>query len=351
MSDSQNAIDPHGDESLAESNAAPWMGIHVLSEFVFCPRAGVLSFEMGYGDTGEEQDHVPPLDYLPDFELELIEERLQQEWQEVTKLIGFGFAVGLVLIGATLFVHLLVGILLFAGCGGLTTELVRRGRVILELARRRDLALRAKPHLPDADDEHLQAVNWWALLKAGFCPVEYAGPHRDNDWRLLGRPWRVLEMESLRIPVFRKVWGAAELYPQHFVRMAAYCRVIEQAEGGRSPYGIVLFGQGHDGCTVPNIDAHRERLQEALATARRLIEAVRKDEQAVEPPSSLSVCSGCRLGLPREYVRGATEITANGRMLPVKCTKGADKKNYHSPCGDRFNWVPPHELAAKIGVQ
>lgn len=345
MSDPQHATQSSGDESLVASSDSPWIGIHVLSEFVFCPRAGVLSFEMGYDDTGEEQDHVPPLDYLPDFELELIEERLQQEWQDVGRHLGYGIAVGLVILGATVFVHLVFGVVLFAGGGWLMAKVIRQGKIILELSKRRDAALRAKPHLPDSDSETLQAVNWWALLKAGFTPVEYAGPHRDADWRLLGRPWRVLEMGSLRIPVFRKLWGTPELYPQHFVRMAAYCRVIEQAEGGRSPYGIVLFGHGHDGCTVPNIEVHREKLREALAKARRLVDAVRKEGQTVEAPLSLAVCAGCHLGLPREHVPGKTEITINGRVLPAKCTKGADKKNYHSPCGDRFNWVPPHELA------
>lgn len=348
MSDSSTSA-PTADGSAHA--AAPWIGVHVLSEFVFCPRAGVLTFEMGVEDTGEERDHVPPLDYLPDFELELIEERLQHAWQQVARLTAAAVAVGLVLWGAAVAIDPVFYLVLLASGGWFLKAVIEQGKAIVTHARLREAALHAHPQVPDPESDQLQAVNWWSLLKAGFTPIEYAGAHRDTEWRLAGRPWRVLELGSLRIPVFRKVWGEPELYPQHFVRMAAYCRVIEQSEGGRSPYGIILFGHGYDGCTVPHSEPHRQTLREELDKAGQLLAAVQQHNQRPDTPRSLTVCKGCPLGKPRVHIPGKTEIKINGHVRPAHTTKGTDRKPYHSPCGDRFDWVPPHELAVTKGIR
>lgn len=137
--DAHQAASSFGPADPAASGDSPWIGIHVLSEFVFCPRAGVLSFELGSEETGEERDRVPPLDYLPDFELELIEERLQQEWQSVGRLLLGG--IGALLIVFIVFGFLVRGVfllLLLAGVGWWLGQLVKHGQTIFTLVQRRN---------------------------------------------------------------------------------------------------------------------------------------------------------------------------------------------------------------------
>ena len=92
------------------------------------------------------------------------------------------------------------------------------------------------------------------------------------------------------MPVFRKRKGEAKVFPQHIARMAAYCRVIEKAEGGSAPYGIILFGSGYDGVTVPNSDENRAAFRTALLRARRLVQAVQTGGLMPDIPSRSTVC-------------------------------------------------------------
>ena len=55
-----------------KSNDKPKMiGVHTLSEFVFCPRAGVISHERQNDDAGVDTGFVD-LSYSPDYDLSLI---------------------------------------------------------------------------------------------------------------------------------------------------------------------------------------------------------------------------------------------------------------------------------------
>ena len=77
----------HSDGDMAAQDTTPWIGVHVLTEFIFCPRAGVIAFEQKRIDSGEEIDGAPRLDYLPDFEIELIEAALQKTWSGIWALL------------------------------------------------------------------------------------------------------------------------------------------------------------------------------------------------------------------------------------------------------------------------
>ncbi len=49
------------DTKYPELNAEPgepWIGVHTLSEFAFCPRAGICSHDEASGDDGEELDDL-----------------------------------------------------------------------------------------------------------------------------------------------------------------------------------------------------------------------------------------------------------------------------------------------------
>ena len=335
---------------MAAQDTTPWIGVHVLTEFVFCPRAGVIAFEQRRIDTGEEIDGSPRLDYLPDFEIELIEVALQKTWSGIWALLTWTPPVVLITGIAGFLLDWRLWLILVAFGVWLFRRLFVHLRDVLKLSARLRAARAATPKEPDPDSTESQPVNWWSLLKCGFTPVEYQDPHEDASWHLAGKPWRVLHKGAHRIPVFRKRWGKAEVYPQNVARMAAYCHVIEKAEGSSAPYGIILFGNGYDGVTIPNSAGNQESFRQALTRARRLVEAVQTEGLMPDLPVRSTVCHACRLGLPRVYRKGITDTELDGRQLPAYRTRGEDRRVYHSICGDRFRWVPPHDVAAARGL-
>ena len=54
----------------------PALGVHVLTEFLFCQRAGLLTWEKREPDPGQERD--PHLNYLPDYFIREITEALEE---------------------------------------------------------------------------------------------------------------------------------------------------------------------------------------------------------------------------------------------------------------------------------
>lgn len=339
------------EKDLAAGDATPWIGVHVLAEFVFCPRAGLIALEEKRVDLGEDLERAPRLDYLPEFEVEMIEAELQRVWSGIWLHLTWTLPVVLALgIAGFLFDLRLWLIIILLGSWIFQRLRHRFGQVVV-LSRRLRAANEAVPNQPGPDSSEQQPVNWWSLLKAGFTSVEYEDPHEDAGRRIVGRPIRVLHYDSLRIPVFRKRSGKESMGPQHAARMAAYCHLVETAEGGSAPYGIILFGSGYDGVTILNTDENREAFENALLRVRRMMEAVPIEGAPPEVPPRMTGCTGCHLGRPRVYRKGITDTVLDGRRLPPYRTRGKDRRLYHSKCGDRFRWVPPHERADEKGLR
>ena len=335
---------------LATDNAASWINAHVLAESMYCPRAGMMAFEHKQADRGQELDRSPRLDYLPDFSVEMIEAGLNRASNAVWRSLTWTPPVVLIAIIAGRLDGrpwwlILIPAALFGG-----RWLYRKLCEVVELSRRLRAAHAALPEEPNPDSTQMQPVNWWSLLKAGFSSVEYEDSHEDPDRHFSGRPWRVLHKGSLRVPVFRKRSGKHEVRRQHVVRMAAYCHLLETCEGGQSPYGIVLFGDGYEGLTVPCSGENREAFAQSLDNARTLIEAVRSGGLMPDTPPG-NTCCACPLGRPRVHRPGMTDTHLNGKQVAPFRTRGADQRLYHSPCGDRFDWVPPHESALEKGLR
>src|SRR5262249_24330078 len=165
------------------------------------------------------------------------------------------------------------------------------------------------PREPDPEATEPQPVIWWELLRAGYDPVRLPEPIHSPVSRLTGRPWRILRKGAFQIPVFRvEGEGPDKLYPKHAVRAAAYCALLEQSAGGRSPSPIALFAGAYKGWTLPNSTAARAFLDKALAAARTSL----PPELMIGPPASLGLCAGCPHGAPRPYRRGETETTLFG---------------------------------------
>ena len=336
-----------GIASLVAKGETPHIGVHVLTEFVFCSRAGIVAHESDRDDPGQDLDAAPRLDYLPDFSVRELQDALQKTWSRIWRGLALGIAAGSLVFLVVLQAHwfLAVGVVGIALRPALRW-LWSRFCDVATLQKRLRAAIDAQPNAPDATLMTTQPVNWWSLRKAGFSVLRPEDAYCDSDLRLSGRPWRILQKGSLRIPVFRKRSGENALYPQHRVRMAAYCNLIETCERAESPYGVVLFGDGCDGVTVPHSTGNRQAFHEALLQARQVVESLRSQDPGPDPPRS-TACRECPLGRPVSYVRGQTSTVMYGDAAKPYLTRGSYRRLYHSPCGDRFVWVPPHERAKR----
>ena len=166
--------------------------------------------------------------------------------------------------------------------------------------------------------------------------------------RLSGHPWRVLRKGDVQIPVFR--FGGddpSRLYPKHAVRAVAYCGLLEQATGARSPYAIALLAGTYNGWSLPNSPEARSFFDQVLAAARSFL----SPNVTIGPPASTGICSGCPHGLPRIYRRGESEtILFDGLVRP----RGAQPARGSSITAHAATSSPggrPHDQAVAIGLQ
>jgi len=328
----------------------PVIGVHVLTEFVFCPRAGLCAYEARGEDLGDEI-LAPSVDYLPRYDLHQMEDALQEVKRRIWGLALVGSVVAAATAVLTLFVHPEVIWLGMVGLAFVGWRLLPLFKKAMILAWRQWHCLNAQPKEPDPESTENQRVNWWELLHAGFRSIPYKDNLYDEHWRLAGRPWRVLRRGSQRIPVFRKRRGDAEIRRQHKVRMAAYCHLMVECEAAESPYGIVLFGETYEGVAVANAPGTRKIFHDELVAARLVVRRAEGEGAQPERPANASLCRGCPVGKPFVHRSGVTEYESGGETLDVFPAFGDDGRPYHSRCGDRFGWVPPHEKAVAKGVR
>jgi hypothetical protein len=320
---------------IAANHQTPWIGVHSLTEFMFCPRAGLLAYETD--DTGGQVER-PNVRYLPDWNLAAI----QQSRREATiRLSISSIALTLLaLMGGFQFQQLSGArqLLLLVCIAMLGVAAWRQMRLFCRLTARVRAAKQAVPMMPDAENTDRESVSWWSLLAAGFESVQYKEALRDERLRLAGRPWRVLRNGSLRIPVFR-ITGEPRLRRQHFARIAAYCHLLETCEGCRSPYGVAIFAGTYDGLTVRNSPGSRKAFHDGLVLARSVVR--QSKQRAPAMPTNRNCCLRCPHGYPR------TQAKRPFRALTGYARRGTDGRFYNSVCGDRYQWVPPHEKAIR----
>lgn len=344
----------------------PWIGVHVMTEFLYCPRAGVLAHEHQIDDDAEDDSDAPAnLDYLPLYDLRAIERRLPELRRQLQSVCIRRYIIsGIIICVATMlaltilddkwgippFAVVVVMFLAVLFLGTFSNRAVILRRNIDRLEGARSAATDASPtELPLHFDEN-HPTNWWQLLKAGFESITYKDSLRDEAWRLAGRPWRVLRRGQVRIPVFRKRTGdqpnAQRLFRQHYARMAAYCNLLERVEGAKSPYGIILFGDTYDGVAIPrDTSGAWSALSIGLNNARHYVRANSAPTGVFGVPAHERACHSCHHGKPFVHRRGETEHSRLGVQLPIYGSVGVDGRTYHSACGDRFTWTPPHQKA------
>ena len=335
-------------DRLVAKDDDPRLGVHELSEFAFCPRAGLCMHEQD--DEPEPRDDDPDTSYLPIYERDELERSLKalliQFWSVV-----FG---GVVATVASAFVAWLTTIVVLwiatiAIVVVAVAAAVDRGSWAFKAWQYLAIWKEAEGSMPDPDSTKTQDIHWCELLAAGGTLFEPPAPYYHDAWKLGGSPWRVLQYGDLRIPVFRYGRDWEGLFPQHFVRMAAYCHLLEAREGYRSPYGVILQGRTYAATVVPNSPKSKKAFWRALAEVRETIRA--SEETNAFPPvgGPGNVCRSCRFGEPVRYKRGRIFMRHAG-PIPVATARGYDGWEYHTHCGDRFRWSPKHDAVVAQGL-
>jgi hypothetical protein len=281
------------------------------------------------------------LDWLPDFDERLIDEALRQKWNEVYWVLNLALWWSVICLVVMFAFDLVLGLCLAAPILAVACWLAIHVRSILVLQSRRRAFLRAPPAIPIENlGQTEQVVNWWQLRKAGFSVIKPQEPNIDRDARLGGKPYLILMHQETRIPVFRKHRGKREVHDQHRARIAGYCHLLESQERARSPFGVILFAGTYEAVLVPNDRRSWSIFREGLLLARRVITDAEQGEWP-EPPLH-NQCRGCPLGYPRRD--GQSPELARGAYTPRRDAQG---REYHSICGDRFMWMPLHEVAVE----
>ncbi len=321
----------------------PWVSAHAIAEYEFCPRAGLLAYENKRFDDDEEP---PAFDTLPRFELETIESALSDCRKELFRWLGALLILAIVGSIAGGFQQLEIRILFGVGILFVCSRILRVVRNGVILLTRRHTALTSRCREPDPHCDEMQPVNWFGMLNLGFESIRLRDALRDPEWQLEGKPWRVLRKGSLSIPVFRTRSPQSKPQHQQIVKIMAYCRLASVCFQARCPYGIILTGEDYSGFAVPNQEQFWTRIHNSLIALRKL--ALASDHQSEgDVPVDERGCSACPLGAPRLISLGQ-RVQRFGASIPVRSLRNSDGNLFHSDCGDRFQWKPPHDKSRHL---
>lgn len=167
----------------------PYLSVSLLSEFVFCPRAGVIQHEAKQEEDSE--DFRDPLrSALPWSPLRVVYSlgQLNQQLNNAHHAVLWSWvAVAITILVGRLWWPVW-GLLLVAV--PLAALYSARWCVIFFM---RYLPARwAHATIPDPNHPESQPARWWSLINAGFQPIVSSARFEDEEWRLVGNPWRIL---------------------------------------------------------------------------------------------------------------------------------------------------------------
>ena len=323
------------------------LGVHTLSQFVFCPRAGFLHWEERTDDSGIDEDpRIPNLTYQPEYDYaEII--RVFDECKAWLWTVSLTASVGLLITGL---VWLTIGwlpasvlaaaLVLFSG--------ILAGRevnVVFRLSKSKQAAEAAIARCPKINHTVPEQVNWWELRAAGYEPIRLQSALRDHVARLSGVPWRILQRGGVRIPVLLHRQADRKIYAKHRIRIAAYCHLIATAEQAQAPFGLILFAGTYEAITVPVTETLIVRFQQEFSDAREIIRSHERSRQVPSRPEQISRCLGCPVGEPVLYRPGKTELVIGDIHYAAYVTDDNQSLPHVSTCGTRYQWVPPHKKA------
>ena len=328
------------------------MSVHALGQFVYCPRSAILAAELG--DETDIDEPPPRLDYLPNFDLERIEEWLSKYIRRLLLALFLAAGLTLLMIAGLVEANRLLFYPAFAVFVPCLMWLMHLAGAVLQLGLRRRAALRAELREPDPRIEGITVVNWWSMLKAGFEPVSYERPFRHPELPLEGNPWRVLERGSLRIPVVRS--GSDRLgernnhvFPKHQIRLAAYAVLLETMGHVEVPYGLIFPADSVTGLAIPITRSLQEEATRRLDHFLQILLRSQNGESEPNPPRDRRRCEKCRHGEPTPITPDAIK-QARKAGTPLLVLQQPGGRGYHCLCGDRFGSAPPHGRSIKLGL-
>ncbi len=315
------------------------IGVHVLSEYVFCGRAGALAIESETEDDGEEGPRLGPrLDHFCyDYDEVLFNEAIRADWGRLRRWLTW-LAPAIFMPFAAWRLHSVMAALVvsFPACF-LAAKILEAVGALFTHIRARNIYRAATAATIDMAPTNLIKVDWWSLRKAGFDCHKPLDAYRNEN--LVGRPWRVLVKDTMwRIPVIRKHRGEAVCRPQHIVRAAAYCQLIEMCEGGRAPFAVLLFGGAFDCVIIPNNFTSQRELAQALDAFSEFLRTFEGGRFIPDIPEG-NRCKGCPWGRPIPF--DEPTILKGQTLWPLRIER-INKGEFHCICGDRFNFVPEH---------
>lgn len=338
---------------LARSRVRQFLSVHALGQKVFCDRSAILAAE-----TGDDRDLDEPLlrlTFLPNFDLERIEEVLSSKMWHclLNTLAGACFVVFMFIASydeqtTRMYVSMAIAAGLFVWSISLLFEI---GTLVV----RRRNAMHAEAAEPLANVSGTQQVNWWSMLKAGFEPISYQRQFRHPELPLEGNPWRVLQRGDLRIPVI-KCGGfeigpePGKLFPKHEVRLVAYALLLEFTSHLQCPYGLVFPADSPNGLAFAITDELRQRATNLLANLSKMVD--NSQQRSIEPrlPQNQNRCANCDYGRPEMI--SMSQVNKERRSgNEVLVLQGNSETLYHCQCGDRFGSAPPHRLSMKKGLR
>ena len=185
------------------------VGVHTLSEFVFCPRAGVLASESQREDDGEEDVALgPKLSGFFDYDERIFAERSAAELSRgkkwLTLLAPCMLLIFVVWRLASPFAAIVASLPSVYVLAGLLDVV----RALAILWREQAVFKVAPTAAVDMNPNQICEINWWTLRKAGFDCTRPRDAYVDEE--LKGRPWRPQASELtatvgtrfIRLPTF-----------------------------------------------------------------------------------------------------------------------------------------------------
>jgi len=300
-------------------------------------------------DRGQDEDHVAPLDFQPEYNIQAIDKKISMySFRVLTWSVG---VLGLVMLTVKwsaaqgTVIWLLNLILAFVGLMFVVSDALH----LVFWWRQRWQSLRGGDQLPDGNDPNVESLNWWQLYRAGFHPAAIVGGIRDDDLQLAGQPFKLLQKGEHCIPVFLRRGESRRLFPQHYVRIAAYCLLLQRQTGMRAPYGIILYAGTFECVAIKFNRESFDLLSQRFLDARRILREHTQLEQSPRKPQS-ALCRQCPFGKPLLVESSKSLLLREQSGLTPRAHIAKDGRRYHCHCGDRFKWVPPHERMVQLGI-
>jgi len=316
------------------------LSVFSVSEYHFCKRAGMIAVNQSKEEEEDNENFrlIPLLSYSPCFTIVELQKQLEDIRTDLTTLV----------LGNILVLLLALGFFLF----GSTTQLMLLALCFclsfLSMAMRAQRMIKLQEELRIAEDANSldlnhferreQHVSWWSLLKSDWAISSvYTEALFHKEFAIAGKPSKVLYSGGSAIPVIVRRQDPCETKENHRVRLALYAVLIEYAEKRKIEWGLLLFAKTKKGILIPIDDRDRNK-------AKRIVEDFRVSIARFEEPEKPfpSKCFGCPWGKP------TTESSETLRDHKDEKWIAKFKTKFRSPCGDHFQWIPPHRAAINM---